>query len=207
MISRIRGVDALEVVVGERRPAGQLEVVVEAVLDGRAAGEGGAGPELEHRLGEHVGRRVADVTQRVGITMVTMRTVASSGSGAARSVGTPSTSTTRPPWPARDRSKPPGRPRSPPRSRWRVEPSGSVMVICDMTGDATGREPVGFSPCWRSRPGADRCAAPSWTSAPHRRRCATTGPDAIISGSSASLGSAELMTGGTAGIGSWVLVA
>jgi len=37
---------------------GQLEVVVEAVLDGRPDGEPGAGPELEDGLGQDVGRRV-----------------------------------------------------------------------------------------------------------------------------------------------------
>ena len=59
--------DALEVLVGERGAAGQLEVVVEAVLDGGAARERGAGPELEHGLGEHVGRGVADVLERPGV--------------------------------------------------------------------------------------------------------------------------------------------
>ena len=54
------GVDAVEVVGGERAAVGQLEVVVEAVLDRRADGEGGAREQVEHRLGQHVGRRVAD---------------------------------------------------------------------------------------------------------------------------------------------------
>ena len=63
------GVDALQVVVGEGRPAGQLEVVVEAVLDRRTAGEGRAGPQLEHRLGQHVGGGVTDVLERVGVAV------------------------------------------------------------------------------------------------------------------------------------------
>ena len=50
--------DALEVLVGEVRAAGQLEVVVEAVLHRRADGELGAGPELEDGLGHDVRRRV-----------------------------------------------------------------------------------------------------------------------------------------------------
>ena len=54
------GLDAREVVGGERAAVGQLEVVVEAVLDRRADAEGGAGPQVEHRLGHDVRGRVAD---------------------------------------------------------------------------------------------------------------------------------------------------
>jgi hypothetical protein len=54
------GVQALEVLGGEGAPVGQLEVVVEAVLDGRPDGEGGTGEQLEHGLGEHVRGRVPD---------------------------------------------------------------------------------------------------------------------------------------------------
>src|SRR5690606_18805581 len=54
------GLDALEVLGLERRAPGQLEVVVEAVLDRRADAEGGPREEVEHRLGEDVGGRVAD---------------------------------------------------------------------------------------------------------------------------------------------------
>ena len=51
--------DAPEVVVTERGPARQLEVVVEAVRDRRADGVVGAGPQVEHRLGQHVRGGVA----------------------------------------------------------------------------------------------------------------------------------------------------
>ena len=57
------GVDAVEVVGRERGAARQLEVVVEAVLDRRPDAEGGLGEQVEHRLGQHVGRRVADRVQ------------------------------------------------------------------------------------------------------------------------------------------------
>ena len=57
------GVDAVEVVGRERGAVRQLEVVVEAVLDRRADAERGAGEQVEHRLGQHVGRRVADRVQ------------------------------------------------------------------------------------------------------------------------------------------------
>ena len=62
------GLDALEVVGRERGPAGQLEVVVEAVLDRRADAERGPREQVEHGLGQHVGRRVADgVAAPVGV--------------------------------------------------------------------------------------------------------------------------------------------
>jgi hypothetical protein len=62
------GLDAVEVLgyegagaaVGARR---ELEVVVEAVLHRRADGERGAGEQLQHRLGHHVGGGVADRVQ------------------------------------------------------------------------------------------------------------------------------------------------
>ena len=57
------GLDALEVVVGERLAVGQVEVVVEAVLDGRADGERGPRVEAEHGLGEQVGGGVAERRQ------------------------------------------------------------------------------------------------------------------------------------------------
>ncbi len=57
------GVEALEVVGREGLAPGQLEVVVEAVGDGRADGEGGAGELVEHGLGQHVGGRVAQREQ------------------------------------------------------------------------------------------------------------------------------------------------
>src|SRR3546814_260426 len=52
--------DAGQVVLVEGAPVGQLEVVVEAVLHGRADAERGPGEQLEHRLGQHMGRGVAD---------------------------------------------------------------------------------------------------------------------------------------------------
>ncbi len=52
------GLDPFEVLVAEPGPAGQLEVVVEAVLDHRADGEVGPRPQPGHRLGHDVGGRV-----------------------------------------------------------------------------------------------------------------------------------------------------
>ena len=49
------GLDALQVVVAEVGPAGQLEVVVEAVLDHRPDGVLGAGPQPADGLGHDVG--------------------------------------------------------------------------------------------------------------------------------------------------------
>ena len=60
MISRMVGLDALEVVVAEVGPAGQLEVVVEAVLDHRADGVVGPGPQPQDGLGQDVGGGVAE---------------------------------------------------------------------------------------------------------------------------------------------------
>jgi hypothetical protein len=57
------GVDAIEVVGREGGPVRQVEVVVEAVLDRRADAERGVGEQVEHRLGQHVGGRVADRVQ------------------------------------------------------------------------------------------------------------------------------------------------
>ena len=59
-------VDPLEVVLDERAAVGQLEVVVEAVLHRRADAERGAREQVEHGLGEHVGRGVADREQARG---------------------------------------------------------------------------------------------------------------------------------------------
>ena len=42
------------------RPSGQIEVVVEAVLDRRTDGELGAGEQVEHGLGQDVRGRVAE---------------------------------------------------------------------------------------------------------------------------------------------------
>ena len=119
--------DRREVVRRERLVAG--EVVVEAVLDRRADGDLGAGEQLLHRLGQHVGGVVADQLQRVGVAagdehharVVVDRRCrdrpacrrASSpgrrGRGRARSP--------RPPWCP-----------SPAPSKWRTEPSGRVMA-------------------------------------------------------------------------------
>ena len=51
--------DPPQIVVTEAGPVGQLEVVVEAVLDHRADGVLGAGPQAQHGLGQHMGGRVA----------------------------------------------------------------------------------------------------------------------------------------------------
>ena len=76
------------------RPARrELEVVVEAVLDRRADGEGGPREQVEHRLGQHVGRRVADrVTGRGRTSAVMIETASPSASGHTRSRSTPLTS-------------------------------------------------------------------------------------------------------------------
>ena len=50
--------DASQVVFGEVRAAGQVEVVIEAVVDGRADRELGARPQLGDRLRQHVRGRV-----------------------------------------------------------------------------------------------------------------------------------------------------
>ena len=57
--------DALEVGVGGRGAVGEVEVVVEAVLDRRSDRDLHARIELEHRGGQHVGGVVADEVQRV----------------------------------------------------------------------------------------------------------------------------------------------
>ena len=63
------GLDPAEVLVFETRVAGQLEVVVETIFDRRADRVAGAGPELEHGLGQYMGSRVAqDVTPLFGLT-------------------------------------------------------------------------------------------------------------------------------------------
>ena len=54
--------------VGERGPAGEVEVVVEAVLDRRADGVFGAGEQVADGLGQHVGGGVAEhVAAGVGV--------------------------------------------------------------------------------------------------------------------------------------------
>ena len=54
-----RRFDPDQVVVAEMGTAGQLEVVVEAVLDDRSDGVVGARPQPKDGLGQHVGCRVA----------------------------------------------------------------------------------------------------------------------------------------------------
>ena len=54
------GLDGQQVLVAEGRPAWQFKVVVEAVLDRRADGKGGAGPQVQHGLGQHVGSGVTE---------------------------------------------------------------------------------------------------------------------------------------------------
>jgi hypothetical protein len=90
------GLDALEVLgvegaglaVGPRR---QLEVVVEAVLDGRADGEGGTGEQLQHRLGHDVGGGVADRVEPALDVAVTISTTSPSASSQSRSRSVPLT--------------------------------------------------------------------------------------------------------------------
>ncbi len=60
-----RRLDALEVLVADADPFGELEVVVEAVLDRRPDRDLGPRPELQHRLRHHVGGVVADQPQGV----------------------------------------------------------------------------------------------------------------------------------------------
>ena len=61
------GLDALEVVLGDRHALGELEVVVEAVVDRRADRDLRAGIEVQDRGGEHVRRVVPDELQRLGV--------------------------------------------------------------------------------------------------------------------------------------------
>ena len=61
------GLDALEVVLRELRALGEVEVVVEAVLDRRADRDLHARVELHHRRGEHVCGVVADEPERVRV--------------------------------------------------------------------------------------------------------------------------------------------
>ena len=44
-----------------------LEVVIETILDDRADGHLGAGPQLLHGLSHHVGRVMADEFERTGV--------------------------------------------------------------------------------------------------------------------------------------------
>jgi len=59
------GLERLEVGVGDRDAVGELEVVVEAVLDRRPDRDLRPGIEVEHRGGQHVRRVVADEVERV----------------------------------------------------------------------------------------------------------------------------------------------
>ena len=71
---------------------GELEVVVEAVLDRRADRDLGPRVELQHRLGHHVGGVVADQLERLGVAVGEDLDLGSpSGSGAERSRSSPST--------------------------------------------------------------------------------------------------------------------
>ena len=59
--------DAAQVVLAEVLPAWQLEVVVEAVVDGRPDGVPGTRPQVGDGLGQDVGGGVAqDITSRFG---------------------------------------------------------------------------------------------------------------------------------------------
>ena len=62
------GLDPFQVVVAEVHAAGELEVVVEAVVDHGADGVLGAGPQPEHRLGQDVRGGVTEhLTPGVGV--------------------------------------------------------------------------------------------------------------------------------------------
>ena len=88
------GLDAGQVVLAEVGAAGQLEVVVEAVLDRRPDGVVGARPEVGDRLGEHVGGGVAqDVAAGVRVRGDDLRRGRRRAGWRVRSVGAPSTST------------------------------------------------------------------------------------------------------------------
>ena len=135
------GVDALEVVGDERAAVGQLEVVVEAVLDGRADGEGGAGEQVEHGLGQHVGRRVADREQAprrlvLGDDGDLVAVGERRCRGRARS---PLTSAITAALASREPMAAARSPAVVPAGNARVEPSGSVIVISSAMGpEGTG---------------------------------------------------------------------
>ena len=61
------GLDRLEVVLGDVHALGELEVVVEAVVDRRPDRDLGPGIEVQDRGGQHVRRVVPDQLQRLGI--------------------------------------------------------------------------------------------------------------------------------------------
>ena len=118
-------VDPLEVVVAEVGPVRQLEVVVEAVLDHRADGVLGPGPQPPHRLGHDVGGRVPQhLTPGLGVAgddrhLVAVVQLASTGRPRARRRPRP-----RRPWPGGTRWRQPTRRPSCPRPAPAVEPSG-----------------------------------------------------------------------------------
>ncbi len=117
--------DPAQVVLAEMAPAGQLEVVVEAVLDRRPDGVVGARPQVGHRLGQHVGGGVAqNVAAGLGAGGDEGH-LAPSGSSVSRSQACPSTSTATA---ARARPGPMAAARSPP-----VDPAGSCR------GESSGR--------------------------------------------------------------------
>ena len=150
-----------------RRPdaLGELEVVVEAVLDRGADRDLGPRPELDHRLRHHVGRVVADQRQRVGIAVgddldrlsVVQR---------RREVAELSVRPARPAPPSRARGRSPRRRRhrSPHRAARSSEPSGSLTVTAPMLrsgsaalllalpGGAHGDQRAGAGPADRASP-------------------------------------------------------
>ena len=123
---------------------GELEVVVEAVLDRRADRHLGPRVELLHRLGHHVGGVVADQLQRLGVAvgedrdLGRRRAAAPRGRAARRRPGSPA-----PPWPGRGRSPRRRRRRSRPSGSSSGLPSGSLTVIFGrgLAGHATRRAP------------------------------------------------------------------
>ena len=70
-LARDLGLDLLEILLAQR--LGEVEVVVEAVLDRRADRDLHARVEAAHRLGEQVRRRVAEHVERVGVARVARR--------------------------------------------------------------------------------------------------------------------------------------
>ena len=118
--------DGGEVVRRERLIAG--EIVVEAVLDRWADGDLGAGIQILHRLGQHVGGVVTDHVQRLGVAARDEHQRASRSIAVARSTVLPSSFIARA---ARARPGPIAAATSVPvtgASNWRTEPSGRVMA-------------------------------------------------------------------------------
>ena len=170
-------------IVGRERLVAH-EVVIEAVLDRRAEGDLGAGIELLHRLGQHMGAVVAQQLQRVRVRAgddLDLGVLARSGARDPRS--SPSTliasAALASPGPMSAASASPVTG----ESKRRTLPSGKVMatmgtrgMFCDFT--ALGRKRPGRKPGPRTLPAScslsSRAAAESGeteVSTARRRRC------------------------------------